>query len=71
MPRAARLAPPDAVLWVHASDEARMWEIADRFPSLRAARERLLGDRDWIGDEAALALPAGGGPPLLLGEVGD
>ncbi len=68
--RAAALAPPDTALWIRAAPEGqdRLWEIAQRFPSLR---ERLVDVRAWAGEEVALALPAGGGQPLLLVAVGD
>jgi hypothetical protein len=82
--RAAALAPPDTALWIHASTargeaEARLWKIARRFPALQAVRDDLLGPetdpvrdvRPWLGDELALALPAGGTQPLLLAGVAD
>jgi len=82
--RAAALAPPDTALWIHVSTargeaEARLWEIARRFPALRALRDDLLGPdidptrdiRPWLGDELALALPAAGAEPLLLAAVAD
>jgi Protein of unknown function (DUF3352) len=82
--RAAALAPPDTALWIrvstaHGQDEARMWEIARRFPALRVLRDDLVGPeidptrdiRPWLGDELALALPAAGGGPLVLAAVAD
>jgi hypothetical protein len=67
--RAAELAPADARLWVRvdAGDE-ELWALARRFPTLR----RLIGPeqevREWIGDEAALALVP---EPLVIAAVED
>jgi hypothetical protein len=83
-PTAARLAPPDALLWVRVStargdeDAARLWAIARRVPSLRALQDALIGPgadpvreiRPWLGDELGLALVASG-EPLLLAAVAD
>jgi hypothetical protein len=66
--RAARLAPPDTALWIRVEPEDGLWEIAQRFPSLR---ERLVDVRPWVGDEIAFAVPAAGGDPLILAAVGD
>src|SRR5215216_441313 len=76
--RAAALAPPDTTVFVRSDgseDAARLWEIAERFPSLAALRESLLGPdldpgrdiRPWLGGELALVVPG----PLLLAAVGD
>ena len=81
---AARLAPPDALLWVRVStardDEqtARLWAIARAVPSLQALQDALIGPgvdpdreiRPWLGDELALALTSPG-RPLLLAAVAD
>jgi Protein of unknown function (DUF3352) len=82
--RAAALAPPDAALWIRVStargdDQARLWELAQRFPSLRALQASVLGEdidperdvRPWLGGELALALPAQGATPLLVAAVAD
>jgi len=81
---AAALAPPDSALWIRAStargdDQARLWEIAQRFPSLRALQASVLGEdidperdvRPWLGKELALALPAAGADPLVIAAVAD
>jgi hypothetical protein len=81
---AAALAPPDAALWIRAStargdDQARLWELAQRFPSLRALQASVLGGdvdperdiRPWLGGELALALPAAGTDPLVVAAVAD
>ena len=81
---AASLAPPDSALWIRASAargdaQARLWELAQRFPSLRALQASVLGAdvdlqrdvRPWLGEELALALPAAGTEPLLLASVAD
>jgi hypothetical protein len=87
-----RLAPPDALAWAHVTtrggdDERRLWELAQRFPTLRDLPARLATgfglsaseldlDRDvrpWLGDEAGIAIvDAAGRPlPLLLAAVRD
>jgi hypothetical protein len=69
-PGAAALAPPDTALFVRAENRDEVWALVHRFPSLRALG--LEDDvRPWLGDELALALPAGGGDPLLIAEVAD
>lgn len=76
--RAAGLAAPDTAVFVRSDDSddaAALWEIAERFPSLRAVQESLLGTgvdptrdvRPWLGDELALAFPG----PLLMAGVAD
>jgi Protein of unknown function (DUF3352) len=87
-----RLVPANALAYAHASTDpgrpadGRLWELAQRFPTLRAQQDRLfrlLGRplnpardvRPWLGDEAALAVLEGGArrPPALLAlaAVGD
>jgi Protein of unknown function (DUF3352) len=76
--RAASLAPPDTALYVSSGrgeDAVRLWEVAERFPSLAALEASLLGPeldaardvRPWLGDELALALPG----PVLMAAVAD
>jgi hypothetical protein len=88
--RAAKLVPANALLYVHAStkpgreQDQRLLELAERFASFRALRDRAvkaLGGLDlnrdirpWLGDEAALALLPSDGPqpdPLLVAAVRD
>jgi hypothetical protein len=65
----AELAPADARLWIRVDtgDEA-LWALARKFPTFRA----LVGSedevREWIGDEAALALVP---EPLIIAAVAD
>jgi hypothetical protein len=76
--RAAGLAPPDTTVFVRSDrseDAARLWEIAQRFPTLARLQSSLLGAdldpprdiRPWLGDELALVMPG----PLLLAAVAD
>jgi hypothetical protein len=76
--RAAALAPPDTVLFVRSdqsADAVRLWEIAQRFPTIAALQDTLLGPdldpardiRPWLGDELAFVVPG----PMLLASVAD